>query len=160
MAGWAVRGSSFRTQTGNTFLEAALVLVPLLALIFAIVDFGLAVFVRTTLQHAVREGVRYAVTYQTMPGRGHDASIKAVVQQHAMGLLNGHEDLIQIRYFDPVSLQEVPDNSPGNVVEVSVEGYQWGWIAPLLRAPGTLGITCRASDRMEGLPGGQAPPPR
>ena len=47
-----------RGRRGNAFIEAAFVLVPLFALIFAILDFGLAIFVRSTLQHAVREGVR------------------------------------------------------------------------------------------------------
>lgn len=149
-------------RAGNAFVEAAFVLVPLLALIFAIVDFGLAIFVRTTLQHATREGVRYAVTYQTLSGMGHDASIKTVVQRAALGLLNGSDDLakIHIRYYDPVTFQEVPSNSPGNLVEVSVEDFTWGWIAPLLRSASPITISARSSDRMEGLPGGVSPPPR
>ena len=107
-------GGRRRNQKGNTFLEAALVLVPLLALIFAIVDFGLAIFVRSTLQHAVREGTRYAVTYRTMTGMGHDASIKAVVQRSAMGFLAGDEGKhrIFIRYYDPVTLAVVSNNLP------------------------------------------------
>lgn len=150
------------SRRGNAFVEASLVLVPLLALIFAIVDFGLAIFVRTTLQHATREGVRYAVTYQTMSGMGHDASIKTVVQRSALGLLNGQSGLnkIHIRYYDPITFQEVPSNSPGNLVEVSVEDFTWGWIAPLLRSNAPITFSARSSDRMEGLPGGQQPPPR
>lgn len=149
-------------QAGNAFVEASLVLVPLLALIFAIVDFGLAIFVRSTLQHATREGVRYAVTYQTMSGMGHDASIKTVVQRSALGLLNGQAglDKIRIRYYDPITFQEVPANAPGNLVEVSVEDYTWGWLAPLLRSAAPITFSARSSDRMEGLPGGQQPPPR
>lgn len=149
-------------RAGNAFVEASLVLVPLLALIFAIVDFGLAIFVRTTLQHATREGVRYAVTYQTMSGMGHDASIKTVVQRAALGLLNGQQGLskIHIRYYDPITFQEVQSNSPGNLIEVSVEDFTWGWIAPLLRSASPIAISARSSDRMEGLPGGVSPPPR
>jgi hypothetical protein len=139
------------------------VLVPLLALILGIVDYGLAIFVRSTLQHAVREGVRYAVTYRTMSGLGHDASIKAVVQNEAMGFLAGPAGLskVFIRYYDPVTLQQVAGNSPNNLVEVSVENFSWGWLAPLLRSANPLPMVARSSDRMEGLPGGQtAPPPR
>lgn len=149
-------------QKGNAFVEAAFVLVPLFALIFAIVDFGLAIFVRSTLQHATREGVRYAVTYQTMDGMGHDDSIKNIVQYNAMGFLSGEggEDLIAIRYFDPITLQEVGANNPGNLIEVSVEDYSFGFLAPLLRSAAPLSMTTRSSDRMEGLPGGSAPPPR
>lgn len=152
-----------RGQKGNAFVEAAFVLVPLLALIFGIIDFGLSIFVMSTLQHAVREGVRYAITYQTQTGMGHDASIKSVVQSEAMGFLAGQAGLnkIHIRYFDPVTLTQVAANAPGNVIEVSVEGYTWGWLAPLLRSANPLTISSpMASDRMEALPGGQQPPPR
>lgn len=151
-----------RRQAGNTSVETALVLLPLLALIFAIIDFSVAIFVRSTLQHATREGVRYAVTYQTIGGLGHDASIKAVVQNASLGFLGGPDgaNKIHIRYFDPVTFQEVPDNSPGNLVEVSVEGFRWSWIVPLWRSSSPVTIAARSSDRMEGLPGGQSPPSR
>ncbi len=149
-------------QAGNTLVETALILLPLLALVFAIIDFSVAVFVRSTLQHATREGVRYAVTYQTIGGLGHDASIKAVVQNAAMGFLNGPHgaNKIHIRYFDPVTFQEVPDNAPGNLVEVSVEDFRWSWMVPVWRNASPVTIAARSSDRMEGLPGGQLPPPR
>lgn len=149
-----------RGERGNTIVETALILLPFLALIFAFVDHGLVVFLQSTFQHAVREGVRYAVTYQTFPGRGHDASIREVVLRQSMGFLRGRENLIQIRYFDPITFAEVPDNLPGNIIEVSIEGYPFRWLAPLWRSSSPLSITARAADRMEGLPTGASPPPR
>ena len=149
-------------EKGNSFVEAAFVLVPLLALMLGIVDFGLAIFLKTTLQHATREGVRYAVTYQTVNGMGHDDSIKSVVQENAMGMLSsdGDTDMIQIRYYDPVNFQEVSANAPGNLIEVSVENYNWSWLGPVLRSASPIQMNARSSDRMEGLPAGQAPPVR
>jgi hypothetical protein len=144
-------------------VESAFVLVPLFAMIFAIVDFGLAIFVRSTLQHAVREGVRYAITYQTLDAQTpHDDSIKEVVKRSAMGFLHNEENLekVKIRYYNPTDLGEVQANSPGNLVEISVEGYTWGWLALLMRNASPLQITTRAADRMEGLPPGASPPPR
>jgi Flp pilus assembly protein TadG len=150
-----------RSQRGNAFVEMAFVMLPLFAILFAIVDFGFAIFLRSTFQHAVREGTRYAVTYQTIGGKGHDDSIKSVVQTSAMGFLAGDDGLqkIKIRYFNPDTLVETAANAPGNLVEVSVEGYQWGWLAPLLRTDTPLTITTRSSDRMEGLPLGMSVPP-
>jgi Flp pilus assembly protein TadG len=149
-------------QRGNAFVETALVLVPLFGLILAIADFGLAIFLRSTFQHAVREGARYAVTYRTLAGKGHDASIKTIVQQNALGFLSGTSGAsrIQIRYYQPDSLVETPANAPGNLVEVSVESFPWTWMAPVMRAVTPLNLTVRAADRMEGLPGGVVPPPR
>jgi Flp pilus assembly protein TadG len=149
------------SERGNTLIETSLVLVPLLALLFAIIDFGFAIFLRSTFQHAVREGVRYAVTFQTMAGLGHDASIKKTVQDNSMGFLHsGNANLIQINYFLPNTLAATPNNDPGNLVEVSVNNYSFGWMAPLMRSATPLAISVRSSDRMETLPGGMNPPAR
>ncbi len=158
-----VSSSRRRTQRGNGFVETALVYLPFFALFSAIFDFGMAIFLRNTFQHAVREGVRYAVTYQTTTGQpnGHDSSIKSVVQTQAMGFL-GSADLekIKIRYYNPVTLVETAANAPGNVVEISVEGYNWGLVTPFLGGLNPIPLNVAASDRMESLPGGVAPPAR
>lgn len=153
-------GCAGEGRRGSALVELALVLVPLVAIWAAIVDFSFAIFLKATFQHAVREGVRYAVTSRTEEGMGHDASIRAVVQQQAMGFLDGAEGAsrIHIRYFVPGSFEETQSNAGGNIVEVSVEGYRWNWIAPILRwdaAP--LILTARSSDRMEMPPGGISP---
>jgi len=152
-----------RRQPGHALMEGGLVLIPFFALFFGIVDYGMAIFLRNTFQHAVREGVRYAVTYQTVnASTGQDASIKSVVQTNAMGFLDGaNANLIQIHYYDKNTLVETGSNSPGNIVEVSVQGYQWGVVAPLLRSASPIRLNAFSSDRMEALPDGQfAPPPR
>src|SRR3954451_14259000 len=76
-----------KRQSGNTMIELALTFLPTFALLFAFIDFGMAIFVLTTLQNAVREGCRYAITYQTGFGgaTGQDQSIKNVVASYSMG---------------------------------------------------------------------------
>jgi hypothetical protein len=149
-------------RRGNATLELALVMIPWMALFFAIIDFGFAVFVRNSFQHAVREGVRYAVTFQTMSGMGHDASIKSVVQANSFGFLSGASgaDHIHIRYYLPDTLEETANNYPGYLIEVSIENYQWSWIAPFFRTDAPLTVTARSMDRMEGLPAGTSVPVR
>ncbi len=49
-----------RSQRGQTLLEFALVAPLLLFFILALVDFGIAIDRRLVLDHAVREGVRFA----------------------------------------------------------------------------------------------------
>jgi Flp pilus assembly protein TadG len=60
-------------RRGAVLVEAALYLLPFLAILLGIFDFSISIWMKNTLQHAVREGVRYAVTYQTEAGMGHDA---------------------------------------------------------------------------------------
>ena len=69
-------------------MEAGLVLTPFLAIFFALMDFTMAIFIKNTMQYAVRQGVRYAVTSQVQSGYGQDASIKNVISSGAMGYLN------------------------------------------------------------------------
>jgi Flp pilus assembly protein TadG len=117
-------------------LEAVFTILPTFALIFAFVDFGLLLFRWATLQNAVREGCRYAITFQTATGKGQDASIEAVVQQFAMGMVKTTDNPpdIFVKYYSTANLNAAlgpGGNLPGNVVEVSVEGVSWSWIAPL-----------------------------
>ncbi len=159
---------------GATFVESAFIILPLMVLLLGIVDFGLSIFIKSTLQHAVREGVRYAITYQTLSGMGHDASIQEIVRRNCMGFLSAEQaaEKVKIRYFNPALYNPanpgewggalvtgVGSNAPGNIVEVAVEDYRWGLIMPtFFRSP--LILSARAADKMEGLPGGAAPPPR
>src|SRR3954470_14811289 len=78
-----------RRSGGNAIVESAFTLIPTFALIFAFVDFGLMLYKWSSLQNAVREGVRYAITFQrqTSPSLGQVASIQTVVERNAMRLV-------------------------------------------------------------------------
>ncbi|MBL8174572.1 MAG: pilus assembly protein [Bryobacterales bacterium] len=150
-----------RRQRGHTMLEGSLIMIPFFAFFLAIIDFGLAIFVRNLFQHAVREAVRAGVTYQLQAGMGHDSSIKQVVLNNSMGFLAAHPERIHIRYFDPNNnLLETASNRPGMILEVSVEGHTFGVLAPLMRSANPIPVDVRSSDRMESLPQDMALPPR
>ncbi len=158
-----------RRRSGSAFLESAFTILPTFALIFAFVDFGLVMFRWATLQNAVREGCRYAITFQTANGSGQDASIEAVVQQFAMGFVKTTDNPqdIFVKYYSPSNLNTAivaGGNVPGNIVEVSVQGVSWAWIAPLSGSYGGSVSTYRSktpitlnifsSDILGGFPAG------
>ena len=152
-------------QRGNTMVESAFALLPLFILIFGIIDFSMAIFLRSTLQNAVREGVRYAVTYQLMSGSCQDDSIRTVVKNNSVGFINSsNTSMVTVRYYVPSNLTTpvtgTNSNFPGNVVEIGVEGYNWNWMAPLSRGSSALTMNLYSADVMEGLPGGVNPPCR
>ena len=151
-----------RRRCGVVMVETAMIILLYVSLIAAITDFGMAIFIKATFQHAVREGVRYAVTYQTMSGLGQDASIKSWVKTNSMGFLKGTagDSYIYIRYYDPSTFAVTSANSPNNIVKVSIEGYQWKWMVPLWRSKTPITISAMSADRMEGLPTGSNPPAR
>jgi Flp pilus assembly protein TadG len=158
-----------RRRSGNAMLEAVFTLLPTFALIFAFVDFGLLLFRWSTLQNAVREGCRYAITFQTATGQGQDASVEAVVQKFAMGMVKATDSPadIFVKYYSTSNLSTAigsGGNVPGNIVEVSVQGVSWSWIAPLSGSYGgsvpffrnTTPITLNiySSDILGGFPAG------
>ncbi len=160
-------------QRGNSVVEMALVILPTFALVLGTIDYGMALFLKSTFQNAVREGVRYAVTFQTQGGYCMDDSIRLVVQTYALGFLGSsttpNASAIAVKYYNPSNLSaEVTGsngNFPGNIVEVSVTNYKWNWISILsgtysLRDATPMSIIAYSSDRLGGLPGGTLPPCR
>ncbi|MGD0778559.1 MAG: TadE/TadG family type IV pilus assembly protein [Candidatus Solibacter sp.] len=153
-------------RRGSEMVEGALAILPLLAVLFGVVDLAVAIFVQNMAQFAVRQGVRYAITSQTMTGMGQDASIRAVVQDYTMGFLNCLSpdgvgaDTISITYYDPVTLLPVTgvgSNVGGNIVVVSATGLSWAWMVPLWRSAAPLTFSVSSADIMEATPLAGAP---
>lgn len=147
-------------------VEGAFAILPLLAILFAVLDFSIALFVKNTVQFAVCQGVRFAITSRTLPGMAHDASIKSVVQGYTLGFLNylsaDHigANRIAITYYDPVSLAPVAgvgSNAGGNIVVISASGLSWAWMVPLLRNAAPLQFAVSSADIMEASPIAGAP---
>ena len=145
-----------RTQAGSAMLEAALVLLPMMALFFAMIDFPFAIFIQNTLRQAVREGLRFAITQQT-GGSGQDAAIKAVVESNSLGFLKDADitalkSTFTITYYDASTLNVVSgvgSNAQGNICVIAAS-VQHSWMAPVWRSTGILNFAASASVTFEG----------
>ena len=153
------RANSWRR--GVALVEGPLALLPLLEILFAVLDLSIALFVKNMAQFAVCQGARYAITSQTMTGKGQDASIKAVVQAYTLGFLDylsaDHHgsNRISITYYDPVTLAAVAgvgSNSGGNIVVVSASGLSWAWMVPLLNGATPFAFSVSSAAIMEATP--------
>jgi len=154
------RSGRARRQRGAELVEFTLVMIPMFGILFLTIDLAWMLFARATLQYAVREGVRYAVTGQSMSGMGQDDSIRSVVQQNAMGILSGSSGAskITISYLDPnANLAATPSNAGGNVVQVSVSGVSVFPLAPLFHGGSALSMSAVSTDVVESSPGGIPP---
>ncbi|MGD0199607.1 MAG: TadE family protein [Bryobacteraceae bacterium] len=163
-----------RRSRGSELIEFTIVMLPFFALMFIYLDVAWAIFVKSTLQQAVRVGVRYGVTNpiaasgtNTPDGACLTESVKARVQQSSLGLLAGDSGLskIKVNYYlppapnstDPVTLVSGSSsaNAGGNIMVVSVESYSAallvpiivGWTADVQKSP--LVYTVRSADRIE-----------
>ena len=147
-------------------IEFGLVLLPLLAFLFLIMDIAWICFAQSSLQHAVQVGVRAAVSGYVPAGTAHqDAYLKNIVQQNAMGFLAGDEGLnsISIAYYDSSNLSKAlsgsGSNAGGNVIEISVNHVPVSTLGPILRETwAKVYMKASSSDVMEGSKGTSAPP--
>ena len=133
-----------RRSRGSELLEFTLVMLPMLAMITVLVDTAWGVFAESTLQRAVRIGVREGVTLtagQMAGGACLTDTVKGVVQGNSFGLLNGASGLamVKVNYYLPpptnstnpaTDVSDQPNgDAPGNIMKVSVEGFS---LAPLM----------------------------
>jgi Flp pilus assembly protein TadG len=153
-----------RSRRGAYFVELAFTLIPMLAILFAIVDYSMPIFFRSLLTHAAREGSRYGMTFRTDSGASQTTSIQNAVMAQSAGFLSGADGRakIKVRYYNQTTFAE--DTSPnrnadGNIVEVSIEGFEWRHMLPLLReSVRSVTINASSADRLETLPAGATRP--
>jgi Flp pilus assembly protein TadG len=140
------RIANSKRAKGAELLEFTLALLPLLMMIFVLLDASWAIFVKSTLAYAVRTGVRVGITITgtqaTAAGSDLTSMVKAVVQSHSLGLLRGSSGLskIKVNYFQPpaagstAAIVDVSNqsngNNPLNIMQVSIQGYSLGALVP------------------------------
>jgi Flp pilus assembly protein TadG len=166
------------SRKGAETIEFTLAFLPLLGMMFLLVDSAWAIFVKSTLEYAVRAGVRQGITITgtqaTAANSNQTAMIKAIVQQNSLGLLSGATGLgmIKVHYFLPPApnsngaMTDVSTQSNGNaglnLMQVSVEGYSLPSMVPRIStwktaADGSaMSVSAIAADLIE--PGQDSPP--
>jgi Flp pilus assembly protein TadG len=138
--------------------ESALVLPVFVLLVFGLIDFGRLLFTHMTLQHALREAGRFAVTGRHLtdasgPGRSHTRinSIYLVAQEMAVGVsLDGYS--IRSSNGGPNSA-----GGPGDTVTLSI-AHDVRLMTPIISrffSNGTCRIRASATFRNEPFPPNQ-----
>jgi TadE-like protein len=163
----AVRARS--KEAGSQAVEFSLILLPLLAFVFLIIDVSWICFASASLQHAVQIGVRAAVSGyvpDSAKGKGQDAYIRSAVQQNAMGFIGDDPkslDKIRIDYYSRSNLSKPLGNGSGtnvggNVVQVSISNVRISTLGPIMGPDwAELNLGATASDVMESSPDGIPP---
>jgi len=134
-----------RRSTGVAVIEFSLAFIPYFAMLSVLCDASWSIFAKATLQYAVRSAVRQGITITgtqaTAAGETLTQMVKDTVQHSALGLLNGTSGraYIQVHYLaqdssSPTGVTDVSTqangNSPGNIMEVSVNSYPVGALLP------------------------------
>jgi len=118
------------SSRGQTLIEFALIAPIMFILLFGIIDFGMALDHRITLQHAVREGARYAAVHSTC------RDIQNRTADRAGDIVTW--DQVCVRYFDENG-DPTTSASAGDTVQVTAP-YDYDF--PLM--PSRLGLSISA----------------
>jgi len=167
-----------RRRKGAELIEFTLAFLPLVVMMFALLDSAWAIFEKSTLEYAVRAGVRYGITITgteaTAASSNQTAMVKSDVQSNALGLLSGASGLacIKVNYFLPPAASSngtmtdvstlTNGNAPLNVMQVSIQGYSVHSLVPRIfnwKGPddsANVSIAAIAADLIE--PGTDSPP--
>ena len=91
-------GEAIRSRVGQSLVEFALVAPMFFLLVFGITDFGRLFFTQETLQYAIREAGRFAVTGRHLTTSGgadidRVTSIKQTAQKAAIGMIKNIDDI-------------------------------------------------------------------
>ena len=109
-------GRLARCRNGNTAVEFAFILPALLAVVFGAIEFGRALWLRNTLQYAVEETARYAMT--------HADATDADLLDYAESRL---EELMSL----PVTLTAQRETVGGTEFAVVVASCDFAFVLPL-----------------------------
>ncbi len=148
------RARRARRSKGAEVMEFTFVLLPLIAILSTLLDTAWAIHAKSTLDRAVRIGVRTGITLtaaQMATGACLTDTVKSTVQQNALGLLSGSRlSLVKVHYFQPpapnssapaVDVSAQPNgNAPGNIMQVSVQNFSLIPLMPRIFSwrPGTV----------------------
>ena len=146
-----------RRQRGSQSIEAALITLIMFALVFLLMDISLSLFIKSTLQEAARDGVRYAVTEQLLSGDTYlTDSVSKVVKTAALGFISSAPCQVTVNYFDPYGGATTTPTS-GSIVQVAITGYQYTPLGAIFKSAAPVAINVQASDIMEACPNAGCP---
>jgi TadE-like protein len=157
--GPAVRRSS--RARGAAQVEFALLLLPFLALVMFIVDTAWVVFAQSTIQSAVREGVRVGST--AVAGSGCSTvtcTVQNTVQTYSFGFVKASN--VQVTYYSTSSgtLTQVSGSGAdvgGNIIQVTVSNITIKSMGAIMRHATPISLAATASDVIESNPSPSTP---
>ena len=124
-------------ERGASVVEFAIVAPVVIFLLIAIVDLCTLFWVNLTMQYAVREGARYAVTGRSDldPHPTNDKRYRAVIEairENSMGLFDRVEPRINnIKYGDPTAYNETMFGKAGEIFVLRID-CSWPLMTPIL----------------------------
>jgi len=119
-------GALDRDERGASALEFALVLPALVLLVLGVLEYGLVLFLRVSLDHALGEAARFGITGRTLPGRSREEAVRAVLEERLPALVDADSlriDTLVYPDFDSIGRPEPFVDRNGNGTRDPGEPY-------------------------------------
>lgn len=128
-------------QRGTTIVEFAIIAPVFLLLMIGVIELSMVYFANLTMQHAVREGARYAVTGQNNldPNASNQQRYQAVIQKikdSSMGMYDKVAPVISVNNVSGSNSGMF--GNPGDIVVISLD-CNWPLVTPMMAAFFTSG---------------------
>ena len=127
-----------RRQSGATIVEMAIVAPVFLLILLALVEFSMMFFATLTMQYAVREGARYAITGQSNldPNTGSQQRYAAVIESirnNSLGMYDRLAPVISVngKAYASNAYTSGMFGAPGSVIVLQLD-CDWVVTTPLL----------------------------
>ena len=128
-----------RTERGSAAVEMALVAPAVLLLMMGIIEFSLVFFSTLTMQFAVREGARYAITGRTdrdpaAAGQQRYLAVMQTIRNNSMGIFNTVNPSVSVNGKSYASSSTYSANmfgGPGDIVVLRLD-CTWPVTTPLI----------------------------
>ncbi len=113
-----------RSNRGQAFVETGIAILVILGFTWAVIDAGALFFTYLTLENAVTEATRFAVTQQTIGGLSRVDSIKTTMRDFAPGITIGDGEF----GFENLTDGTADAGGPNDVIRVSVDHQFEPWL--------------------------------
>lgn len=125
-----------RRQSGATVVEMAIIAPVFLLVLVALIEMSLMFFATLTMQYAVREGARYAITGQSGTGsQGRYAAVIARMRDSSAGIYDRVNPTISVNgtQYSSTTYNNGMFGAPGALVVIQLD-CSWPVSTPLLNA--------------------------
>lgn len=131
-------------KSGQALVEFALVVLLLFGLLFTLMDLGIMFYVNLTMQHAVREGTRYAVTGQIGASADRRAALIQKIRDSSNGLYDKNLHVPKDPQINVINPSQVTFSNytgtpttgdPGKPTQTIIVSltYTWPLLTPILK---------------------------
>ncbi|TXF96019.1 TadE/TadG family type IV pilus assembly protein [Massilia arenae] len=152
--------STPRRQSGATLVEMAIIAPVFLLVLVAIIELSMMFFATLTMQYAVREGARFAITGRSSESATGNqqryANVIAKIKDNSLGMYERTDPQISVNgtRYSTTSFSNGMFGAPGDIVVIQLD-CGWPVTTPLLSSFFTKGVyqfTVAATMRNEIFP--------